>query len=220
MPGLLTRLGAAGELAGGLLDLLYPPKCLVCGELAPPFCDACRAQVRPVATGGAPPPGLDDLRSAGYHDGALRSAVLRLKFSRKLALVEPLAELLAEELASSAWKPEALVPVPIHWSRRWQRGFNQSELLAEAVAPRTGIPVVSALRRTHAGAAQVGLSRARRAVNLRDAFATEPGVSVTGLRIVLIDDVRTTGATLAECARPLRQAGAAAVFGLTVTYDV
>jgi len=208
------------ELGLGLVDLLFPPKCLTCGALAEPFCGECRAQIRPVG-GARRPDGILEVRSAGYHEGMLREAVLALKFQRKTALVDPLASLLAEELLArhSSWRPHALVPVPIHWIRRLERGFNQAELLAEAAGRRSGVPVVRCLRRVRAAPPQVGLSAAQRRVNLDGAFDAASNAEITGRRLVLVDDVTTTGATLGECARTLESAGAAAVFALTVSRD-
>lgn len=210
------------EIGAGLMDLLFPPRCLTCGALAEPFCPECRARIRPLAPGMLLPTGVTDTRSVGYHEAVLREAVLQLKFSRKTALAGPLGELLADELeeVASTWQAHALVPVPIHWTRRWERGFNQSELLAGVVAHRCGLPVRSALRRTRATPPQVGLTGAQRATNLRSAFAVDSRHLLPGGRFILVDDVTTTGATLAECASVLRGAGAAEVFALTVTYDV
>ncbi len=210
-----------GRLARGLLDLLYPPVCLTCGALAEPLCAACRQTLRPIGPGLAPPTGILAARSVGFHEEALRRAVLRLKFEGKTALAAPLGELLAEALedARPLWRPDLLVPVPVHWTRALQRGFNQSELLAGRVSRETGIPWSPALRRTRRTPPQVGLPVAARAVNLRGAFAADGRRPVAGRRVVLVDDVRTTGATLSECAECLRTAGAVAVYALTVTYD-
>lgn len=207
------------DLSASLVDLLFPPKCLTCGALAEPFCRECRAAVEP-AHGLAPPPGVGAIRSAGYHDGPLRRAVLRLKFERKVALVSPLAMLLVEELelVRDRWTPDALAPVPLHWMRRLERGFNQSGLLAEELGKRSGLPVAPALRRVRSTGHQVGRSAEERALGIRDAFTARPEW-VRGKRLVLVDDVWTTGATVGECAAVLRRAGAAEVFVLTVTYD-
>jgi ComF family protein len=211
------------EIGAGVLDLLYPPRCLTCGALADSFCPRCRAQIHPVDAldPRVPPipPGLTDVRSVGYHEGPLRAAVLRLKFEQKVALAAALGELLARELerVKPLWLPDALTPVPIHGSRRWDRGFNQAELLAAEVLSRSGVPLRAALKRVRQTPPQVGQTREQRAENLRGAFIIDPRVPVAGARMVLVDDVRTTGATLAECAAVLRAAGAAEVFGLTVT---
>ena len=211
----------AREAGAGLLDLLFPPCCLTCGALAEPFCGACREAVQPVPTTVPLAAGVAAARSVGYHEGALRKAILRLKFGRKVALAEPLGELMALELALVAgeWRPDALAAVPIHWSRRLERGFNQAELLARAVGKQARLPVLPALRRLRATPHQVGQTAEQRASNLHDAFALDGGHPVSGRRIVLVDDVRTTGATLAGCASVLRAAGASEVYALTVTYD-
>jgi ComF family protein len=117
------------------------------------------------------------------------------------------------------WKAGALVSVPIHWSRRWERGFNQSDLLAEALGRHLKLPVLPALQRVRKTPPQVGLEATDRRRNLRGGFSVLTPAAVKGRRIVLLDDVRTTGSTLSECGLALRAAGAAAVFGLTVTYD-
>lgn len=215
MIALLRQLGSEAT------DLLFPPRCLTCDALAEPFCAECGAKIRPPDPGVPLPAGLADACSAGYHEDPLRRAVVRLKFGRKVALAEPLGALLVAELetARAVWRPDALVPVPIHWTRRLERGFNQSELLAEVAARRCGLPLLPALCRTRRTAHQVGLPASVRATNPRGAFAVPASVSVAGLRLVLVDDVRTTGATLSECARVLRAAGAEEVYALTVTYD-
>jgi ComF family protein len=212
----------AREFGASLLDLLFPPKCLTCEALAEPFCPDCQAQIQPVAPGAPVPANLADIRRVGYHEDPLRKAVLLLKFGRKTALVTPLGELLAVELAAVAptWSVDGLVPVPIHWTRRLERGFNQADLLARAAARPCGLPVLPALRRIRATPPQVGLTAGQRATNLRGAFAANPGWPVGGRRLALVDDVSTTGATLAGCAAVLRAAGAAEVYGLSITFDV
>lgn len=206
----------------GALDILFPPRCLICDASAEPFCARCHDEIVPVAEGTPGPEGLDEVRSVGYHQDALRRAVIRLKFHRKVALVEPLGALLAEEFArvQAQWNPDLLVPVPMHWRRQWERGFNQAELLAEEVGRWSGLPVQPALVRPRLTDPQVGLSGHRRRQNLIGAFAIHPRYPVTGKRVVLVDDVRTTGGTVSECAATLRQAGAAQVYALSVTYDV
>ena len=209
------------EAGNGLLDLLYPPRCLLCDALADPFCAACQVEIEPLEPGAPIPKGVADLRSEGYHSGALQSAVLHLKFRRKVALAHPLGELLARELQPvlPIWRPAAIVPVPIHTYRRCERGYNQAELIAQVVGKACGLPVAEVLRRTRATPPQVGRTRAARAVNLHGAFAVSRPKQVQGVRLVLLDDVRTTGATLTECAAALRAAGAAEVYALTVTFE-
>jgi ComF family protein len=152
-----------------------------------------------------------------YRDGGVaRAAILLAKHGRRLSLLRRLARLLAEEapqyLALQDW--DGLVPVPLHWVRRWRRGFNQAEVLARAVGRRHGLPVLPrVLRRVRATPRQHGDFEARRG-NLRDAFLAR--TDVAGRRLLLVDDVFTTGATADACAVTLLRAGAAEVGVLTL----
>ena len=128
---------------------------------------------------------------------------------------QPLGQLLAAALPREEHF-DGVVPVPLHWRRRWQRGFNQSELLARGIGKQCGLPVLTALRRTRYTAAQAGLSNTGRRRNVATAFAVRRGQALAGKRLLLIDDVLTTGSTAAACARVLRRAGAASVVLLTV----
>ncbi len=113
-----------------------------------------------------------------------------------------------------------MIPVPLHWQRRWQRGFNQSELLAHEIARRAGLPVLDVLRRVRATKTQAGLSNTNRRRNVAQAFRCRRGSRwlqrIQGKRVLLIDDVMTTGSTAAACAGALKRAGAAGVVLLTV----
>jgi ComF family protein len=112
---------------------------------------------------------------------------------------------------------DAVTAVPLHWRRQWHRGFNQSELLARLMAARYGIPAIRALRRVRATETQAGLSNTSRRQNVAAAFACGRGArALQGKRILLIDDVMTTGSTAAACARVLKGAGAAKVALLAV----
>jgi ComF family protein len=154
-----------------------------------------------------------------YREGGMaRAAILLGKHGSRRSLIRHLARLLAEEaplhLALAEW--DGLVPVPLHWMRRWQRGFNQAQVLAKAVGRRHGLPVVhGALRRIRPTPPQHGDPEARRA-NVRDAFSVTVPRRVAGRRLVLVDDVFTTGATANACAKVLLGAGAAAVAVLTL----
>lgn len=203
------------------------PQCTRCGlpftsphalDSSLPECGACRA-------GEA---AFDSARSFGLYTGKLRQAVLRVKFSRDERLGARLGELLATTWDSLPQATEfdspLLVPVPLHPSRRRERGFNQSELLAAGLARalerrRAGAaPQVAkdGLRRKRATPPQTGLSVAARRENLRGAFAVIKPDAIRGRMIVLVDDVMTTGATLSACARALKSAGAAQVLGLAL----
>jgi ComF family protein len=145
----------------------------------------------------------------------LREWIHLYKYGRVKTMVRPLGELLAAALPrEEQW--DAVVPVPLHWRRRWRRGFNQSELLAQVVARRCGIPVIKALKRVRYTPAQTGLSNTGRRKNVTAAFAAVRWHCVAGSRILLVDDVMTTGSTATACAKVLRRAGAASITLLTV----
>jgi ComF family protein len=147
----------------------------------------------------------------------LRELIHLYKYGRIRTLARPLGE-----FALSAFPRDehldGIVPVPLHWRRRWQRGFNQSELIARFLSRRTGIPVVAALRRARSTASQAGLSNTRRRRNVTGAFRCPRRLvaAVRGRRLLLIDDVMTTGSTAAACAFALKRAGAARVALLTI----
>jgi ComF family protein len=209
------------EAGRGLLDLLYPPRCVVCREPgAERFCAVCRGSMvlaePPLARGSA----LSGRACVGMYDGPLKQAVLRLKYHDRRALAMDLGQLMARRLEElrEEWQPEALVPVPIHPQRRRERGYNQAELLAAVIGERCGLPVREALDRIKDTLPQVGLSAEQRRLNVQDAFRPS-GKASPGRRAVLIDDVQTTGATLEEVARAARAAGAHTVYALTLCWE-
>jgi ComF family protein len=220
--------GAAGRLpewlleAGrGLLDLLYPPRCVVCREPgAERFCAACRAAILPAEPPSPARSALAGRACVGDYAGPLREAVIRLKYHDRRGLARDLGALLAVALEErrGLWLPDALVPVPIHPRRRRERGYNQAELLTAAVGEICSLPVRHALERVRDTPPQVGLGLEKRRDNVRNAFAPLAGAS-PGRRPVLIDDVQTSGATLEEAARTLRAAGAHTVFALTLCWE-
>ena len=172
------------------------------------MCPRCRRQ----------PLSFDAARSAGDYDGALRKIVHAFKYEGRRSLAAPLAGLMAKAGADLLADADILVPVPLHPLRRLQRGFNQANDLARCFDR----PVLQALWRARATVSQAGLTAAARRRNVRNAFRLSPLVPrrtrsrfVEGRIVVLIDDVRTTGATLDACARLLKRAGAKEVRALT-----
>ncbi len=159
--------------------------------------------------------GFDAAYTFGSYEGALRELIHLLKYGRIATLAAPLGRLLIEALPRRE-RFDAIAPVPLHWWRRWRRGFNQSELLAREIGRATGLPVRHPLRRRRATLAQTGLTNARRRTNVAGAFQVPGRERVRGLRILLIDDVLTTGATASACAGALKRAGASYVSVLTV----
>jgi len=196
------------QLGTALLDAVFPRRCGLCGLLGPDaLCDVCGADfvpldTTPVRLSGGP---LDARLCAYRYRGRAAQAVRRLKYQRVTSLADPMARRLAEHARN--FEADLLVPVPIHWSRLHYRGFNQSERLAEAVETVPLAP--GALRRIRATRPQVGLDRAQRLGNLRGAFRASP--EVEGTRVLLLDDVMTSGGTALECARALKEGGARSV---------
>ena len=200
-----------------LLDLLFPPRCGGCGTPGSWICQRCRAVREPARA-----PVLPHLRSVvalGVFGGPLRAAVHRLKYTHEFVIADELgAELgaaLARELALGC-RVDSVVPVPLAPARARERGHDQAERLARACSMVSGVTLHRALRRVRNTRSQVGLGRAARTTNVRDAFAAEP---VAGRRVALIDDVLTTGSTLSECARTLKRAGAREVRALVVAIE-
>jgi ComF family protein len=149
----------------------------------------------------------------------LRGAVIQGKYHGEWARIAELGPLLAEYCATLG-PFDALVPVPLHASRLRRRGFNQSLLLAQSAAAVLGAPVEEALIRTRRTDAQARLNAEGRRANVRDAMAVAPGSGVSGRAFVVIDDVVTTGSTLAACAVALRRAGAVSVKAATFCREV
>jgi ComF family protein len=195
---------------------LGPPACDRCGLPLPTFqpepasielCGACRQE----------PPVWDWARAAAEYEGAARDALHALKFHGKRALAVPLATLLQEQWGSALAEAgvEAVIPVPLGRARERERGFNQAALVAERLAGLLGVPVRSRwLARGRATRPQSELGVAERLANVRGAFAAD--TAVAGRHVAIVDDVLTTGATAAECARVLKAAGAARVGVLAV----
>jgi ComF family protein len=232
---------SARSAADGLLAVLLSPSCASCGTAldAPtrgPVCPACWAQVRRVpapfcdvcgeplaswrAEAGARcarcrrgTRAVDRTRAGGLYDGSLRAIVHALKYEGRRSLARPLAALMRAREDGTLTGAHAVVPVPLHPARQCQRGFNQATDLARAL----GIPVVRALRRTRATAAQSCLAAGHRHRNVRGAFSlTRAAARLRGATVVLVDDVCTTGATLDACARALKAGGVAEVRAITV----
>ncbi len=204
------------ELALAVRDVVLAPRCAGCGDPGSWFCVSCRVQCEPVAHDGHLA-----IRAAGGHAGPLRAAIRRLKYGGEPGLAQDLGVLVALELARDlvlGVMVDAVVPVPLHRSRVATRGYDQAFLLAQAVAVQTGLPLRPALHRIRGGRPQVELDRTARAANVRGAFVAEAG-SLRGLRVALIDDVATTGATLMDAVAAARAAGARTVRAYVVAVE-
>ncbi len=154
----------------------------------------------------------------GVYRELLAQMLRTYKFHGREELALLLGGWLAESIEGAPWRDriEAVVSVPTHWSRRVSRPFHAADALASSVARRVNLPHVPILRRVRAGPRQIGLSHTDRVVNVRGAFVIRKGVTLRDARVLLVDDVRTTGATIEECAKVLRRGGAAEVYAAVV----
>lgn len=228
-----------GSLSGGVLDCLFPRVCVGCGKIGDYICARCAAHL-PVLDGplcprcGQPQVSgmlcpscaaklspVSSIRSVFRFDGAVRNAVHELKYHNLRAIAPTLAAYLTEYARQREVVADVIVPVPLHPQRLRRRGYNQSGLLARALAESLATPVfMNSLKRSGVQASQARTSTmTERLRNVAGAF-TCADASFSDKRILLIDDVCTTGATLEACAVALRAAGASDVFGLTVAREV
>lgn len=232
---------AARAVLGAALDLALPLLCPACREPVggKGLCPACWAKLsfitRPYCERlGIPfvydpgpgmlsmeaiadPPAYHRARAAVRFDEVSRALVHALKYGDRLDLSPMMGRWLFQAGRELLAEADALVPVPLHWRRLWARRFNQSAMLAAVISAESGVPVANgALKRVKATTQQVGLSRVERAANVQGAFRVprEVKAAVSGRRLVLVDDVLTSGATLDGCARALLRAGAANVDAL------
>ncbi len=207
-----------------VLDLLFPPKCPFCRKILDdpraPVCPDCRPRL-PWLEGKAGERSIDFTDGCfsplAYRD-AVPGAVRRYKFSRVRALGKPLAALMAQCLSDRLPQGAELICwAPLSGKRLRKRGFDQAELLAREVGRLLSIPAAPVLKKTRDTGPQSELEEesARRA-NARGAYTLVPGIDLTGKRVVLVDDVVTSGSTLRECAALLRRGGAAQVYCLTL----
>jgi ComF family protein len=219
-----------GRLGGRLLDFAFPARCAGCGSEGPPICDRCRPGLfgrleRPggVLLGLAAdiPAPLLQLEWCAPFEGLVRDALHGLKYAGERRLAAVLGEALAARWRRVGAGGEILVPVPIHRDRERQRGYDQALLLARETSTALRLPFAACLERTRATVAQFELDRRHRAANVHRAFRVRPGAewSVAGRWVVLVDDVATTGSTLAACGQALLDAGAGAVSALAVAKE-
>jgi len=194
----------------GKLSLIEPP---YCARLGIPFVyDPGPGILSMEAI--ANPPAYDRARAAMRYDDIARSLVHAFKYSDRLDLAPVMGRWMARAGRELQGDADALIPVPLHWRRLWARRFNQSATLAGVISTLWAVPVVhGGLKRTRATGQQVGRSKAERADNVQGAFQVpvEYKAEIQGRRLVLIDDVLTSGATVDACSRALLRAGAAHV---------
>ena len=229
---LAALLAPACAVCDALLD--EPLSGCVCGScwrsvrpITPPVCDRCGDPLASQSQSLVPntqsvcaqcsrcDSAVSRARAIGEYEGTLRDIIHALKYSGRLSLARPLAERMRTRGSELLENADGVVPVPLHWRREYQRGFNQAHEMARHLGP----PVVDALVRRRATRAQVELAADRRRANVEGAFACTAWLvsarRIRGKTFVLVDDVSTTGATLEACARVLKECGASEVYALT-----
>lgn len=227
-----------GGLVTSIVDLLFPTRCVVCGALdRQPLCSTCAAGlpfIEAPICGRCGNPTLAQVdgcraclgehlpysrcRSLGLFEGSMREVVHALKYANGRRLAPILAELAVERLGDGFLDVDLITFVPLHASKQSERGYNQSELVAQKLARLTPAPAAGVLRQVSKTADQSQLPAEERRANVRGAFDLRASKAeiVAGSRLVLVDDVFTTGSTVAECCRVLRSAKAADVRVLTL----
>lgn len=221
------------QFAWAGLDWIYPPHCGGCGKPFTRFCAACREKIRfleePVCEkcGGVltdrgcascrvMEPPYAALRSCVRYEGPLRNLILRLKYHGDLALGEIMARWMIDRLLELKWEVDLILPVPGSLARQKMRGYNQASLLAFPIALYFGLPYhASGLTKTRDTPSQVGLTAEARRKNVKGAFSADRRLTADR-RVLVIDDVVTSGATMETCAQALLDQGASRVYGLTL----
>ncbi len=217
-----------------ILDLLFPKRCVNCRKPGSYLCRDCFSRIEfvdapvcPVcqrqAVEGRVHPGcagkwqLDGLVVACRYKGPVKAAIVKVKYKWVYDIEQIFVDLLLERFWKFALpKDVVLTPVPLHVSRKKWRGFNQSEILAKRLSEKFKVPYGDLLLRSRQTKTQVGLKRDERKRNVKGAFATVDGQDIRGKNILLVDDVYTSGATMGECCRVLKKAGANSVWAMAV----
>lgn len=227
-----------------ILDLLFPKKCVGCKKEGSFFCQNCVSNIlqtdlvcprcEKLAIGGQTHPicqrkfGLDGLWSLGIYQNPLREAIKQLKYGKVKGLAESLVDILVEywakyqpfvveQIKQNKGVGWGIIPVPLHWWRGNDRGFNQSSLIGQTLSKKLGLTYLDSLKRIRYTKPQVGLKGKDRHQNIRGAFELDPNYTLSPKPyILLIDDVWTTGSTLRECCYILKRAGAKKVWAITL----
>lgn len=204
----------ARQAARVAVDLIFPPHCVGCERVGSFLCPHCLTAIAPALDRTVP--GLDQVRACARYENSIRAAIHALKYERQVRLVEPLGDLMIRMLDEVEWPVDLVTAVPLHSTRLQERGYNQAGLLGRYISQvKDWIYDPNALCRIRATESQVNLSMQERQENVAGAFVADAGI-VREKRVLVVDDVLTTGSTLGACAEALRAAGAAQVFGAAV----
>lgn len=204
----------------GLLDIFFPKSCLECGNSGKYICKDCLLKVEPANTRYFKIGDLASLSSIWAYKGVVRKAILRLKYNFATDIADDLVEIFLDNFNKNMYKKAVLIPIPLHSKREKWRGFNQAEVLGRPIS--TGISweyEQNLLTRKLASKQQVGLHKNERMRNIRGKFAVNKKIASKlnkNTQIILFDDVWTTGATMREAAKTLKQAGYKNIHGLTI----
>lgn len=212
--GVLRRIGEwLCTLWNWLLDMLFPRKCLLCENLLLPsevdLCDACRTHAPCFSGSRRSIPLVAGWTAVWFYEGNPRESIIRYKFSGKSSYAQGYGRLLAMAILNAGLEFDVLTWVPVSFFRRWRRGYDQMELMAKAVAKELGCEAERTLWKSRHNRRQSSItSPERRRANVLGAFQARWPERVVGKRVLLLDDILTTGATVEECAKVLRLAGA------------
>jgi ComF family protein len=221
------------------LDWIFPPHCGGCNDLGKRWCSNCQSKTEliklPVCNKCGGPViqkefvhkrcisefnSIEFIRAYGIYRSPLSNAIHKLKYHHDIGISESLAPYIIQLYKEINWETDYIIPVPLSREKLNERGFNQAKLIATPFSLAINRPLLSnVLVKIYDTKSQVGLSREERTINVQNAFIVREDI-IAGKRIVLVDDVSTTGATLEACAKALKKAGAASIVGLTLAKAV
>ena len=201
------------SLLSVLPELLYPRKCILCGGLLhrneTDLCTDCRRETEDFRKFQRKIPRIGDFTAVWYYEGSVRESLIRYKFYNRRCYASAYGRLLALRVMEELESPDVITWVPVSRRRRWKRGYDQVELLAQAVSRELELPAEKLLDKYRHNPAQSGLGTAEaRRANVLGVYRPHKNAQIRGKRILLLDDILTTGATASECARVLLTAGA------------
>lgn len=220
------------------VDWIYPPRCVGCGQLDSLWCESCRLSVREISSNHCPrcgypknenercrgcdrySPQFSAVRSWAVYEKSIKEAIHALKYQNNLAVGSIFWESLVQIILKEGWEPDVIVPIPLSRARMKERGYNQAAALAYPVSLHLGIPLnQNLIQRIKTTESQVHLNHAERMLNLQNAFQAR-SKQHKYRKVLIVDDVITTGSTINDCARAILESGAEEVYGISVARAV